>query len=196
MSRNFHVRSHFWKVLLKILEKAAGRRNAEWIRALEEEASCLHNGQHRWIVAGLLGLLTHRANRFVPELLRFCALPLAAIILFSLLARSQFLIWNSDNPLVGPAILLMSVTPFAWYLGRQVRSHTTLWATLAFAFFQTAPAILWPMIYGETLGLKWGVNVDAFGLPQWTAPFVAWAVWFVSTIGARRVKYLFRQPMR
>lgn len=194
MNEKFEFRYYLRKAALKTMKKVAGPSNSVWVRAIEEEASNLDQGRDRWIFGGLLGLATHRASQLLPALLGICLYPLAAIILFSLLARAQFLIWNLDNPLVGPIILVASVAPFAWYLGRHVRSHPLIWASFAFALFQSAPAILWFWAFGEPIGLEWGVNIESLGIPQRSALLFTLTVWISTTFGGNWTRSPFSAP--
>ena len=191
MNEKFEFRCYLRKAALKAMYKLAGPSDSAWLRAIEEEASNLDQGRDLWIFGGLLGLATHRTSQLLPMLLGICLYPLAAIILFSLLARAQFLIWNFDDPLVGPIILVTSVAPFAWHLGRHVRSHPLIWASFAFALFQSTPAILWSWALGEPIGLEWGVNVESLGIPQRSAPLFTLTVWISATFGANWAKSLF-----
>lgn len=194
MNGKFEFRYYLRTAALKAMQKLAGPTNSAWVRAVEEEASNLDQGRDRWIFGGLLGLATHWASQLLPALLGICLYPLAAIMLFSLLAHAQFLIWNLDNPLVGPIILVTSVAPFAWYLGRHVRSHPLIWASLAFALFQSTPAILWSWAFGEPIGLEWGVNVESLGIPQSSAPLFTFTVWTSAIFAANWTRSSFPAP--
>lgn len=187
MKRPFDMRSHLRRAIITVLGRLAGPENASWVRAIEEEASYLPQAQGRWIVTGLLGLVAHRAGQSLLAFIAVCMLPLMAVALMTILLRMQYLIWNSDNNLMGPVILLCSVAPFAWQLGRQVHSRLLLWSLLAFVLFQSAPMLLWPLMFGDLIGLEWGVNVEALGMPQRLAPLYALAVWVCGTVGAARI---------
>ena len=176
------------KAILRALHKLADPGHSVWIEAVLDEASRMEEGRIRWIAGGLLAIAGHRLGRKLPPFFALCLLPLVALALFSLLARLQFLLWDFDSPLVGPIMLAVSIAPFAWQLGQQVRSRALVWAVLAFALFQSAPAIFWPVMFGEPIGLEWGIDVQAMGLPQRAAPLLALALWVGGAIAAQHMK--------
>lgn len=157
-------------------------RHEGWIEAIEEEANHLKNGRIRWLLGGLLGLVFYRLRRDLFNLLALVGLPLAAIVLFTLLARAQFLIWNSNNLLLGPIILVISIVPFAWQIGRRAQSYPLVRGAIAFILFQSAPVVLWPIFFGAPASLIWGVNVEALGIPPKSAPLLTLTLWLAGTL--------------
>lgn len=157
-------------------------QHAAWVEAIEEEASHLKEGRTRWLLGGLLGLVCYRLTREIWNLLALIILPLAAIVLFTALARAQFLIWNSKNLLIGPIILAISIVPFAWQIGRRFQSHPILCAALAFILFQSAPVVFWPVFFGSPASLVWGINVEALGIPPMSAPLLTLTLWLTGTL--------------
>jgi hypothetical protein len=176
------------QLLLRFARWVAGAERADWISAMEAEASTLGRQDAGWAfgcaTAALRDRLWRERTSFFLMVLAPIGATLFCLLLFFPLSRLFLAGWLSS--LTISTVMLLAPLPFAWVLGRMRPNAALATATTSFVIFAMIPGFVHWIQFGASPLIFFAANAEWNGMPAYIGIPCNLLVWLVgASIGSR-----------
>ena len=169
------------QLLLRFARLVAGPARADWIDAMEAEASTLGRNDTEWAFGCATAALRDRFWRERKSILLMVLAPVAAtlfcLLLFFPLSRLFLAGWLPSW--ASNVVMLVAPMPFAWMLGRLCGSAPLAIASLSFAIFAMIPGLVHWIQFGASPLIFFAPDAEWNGMPAYLGITCNLLVWLI-----------------